>query len=83
MKWDCSMSRIFATETTSWASGLIAPSVLPALAEQPDPMPGRQIHGQRAPASPSSKAFKEANRKMMYVMVVPMTGDADGVSLLL
>jgi hypothetical protein len=50
---------------------------------QPDPMPGRQIHGQRAPASPSSKAFKEANRKMMYVMVVPMTGDADGVSLLL
>jgi uncharacterized protein (DUF305 family) len=40
-------------------------------------MSGMQMLGPGAGATPSSKAFKEANRKMMHGMMVPMTGDTD------
>jgi uncharacterized protein (DUF305 family) len=63
--------------TALLAFSLIAASAFPAFAQQPEPMPGMQMHGQGAATSPSSKAFKEANRKMMHGMMIPMTGDAD------
>lgn len=41
------------------------------------PMAGMQKHDPGADHSPSSKAYKEADKKMMHGMMVPMTGDAD------
>jgi uncharacterized protein (DUF305 family) len=55
---------------------LIAGWAFPAVAQQPAATPGMQMRGSDN-ASPSSKAFEEADRKMMHGMMVPMTGDAD------
>jgi uncharacterized protein (DUF305 family) len=71
------MKRSFEAKTTFWAFGLIAASAFPAVAQQSGPMSGMQMHEQGAAASPSSKAFEEADRKMMRGMMVPMSGDAD------
>jgi len=63
----------------------------PSLAQQPAPIPGTPTHqgmpgmsspnmpmtGASAAESPSTKAFKAANDKMMQGMNAPMTGNAD------
>ena len=54
----------------------------PALAQQPVPgkmvpMPGMPMATADANASPSTKAFKAADDKMMMDMNRPMTGNAD------
>jgi uncharacterized protein (DUF305 family) len=56
---------------------------IPALAQQPaaqdkmPPMPGMPTAFTEANASPSTKAFKAADDKMMMDMNRPMTGNAD------
>ena len=55
---------------------------IPALAQQPAPgkmvpMPGMPMATADANASPSTKAFKAADDKMMMDMNRPMTGNAD------
>jgi uncharacterized protein (DUF305 family) len=64
------------------ALAFAAAAALPALAQQtaphaPAPMAGSAMPHGDADASPSSKAFKSADEKMMHGMAVPMTGDAD------
>ena len=72
------------------AAALFASLAVPALAQQPAPgnvMPGHAMPGMPAPgmpmaapttdASPSTKAFKAADDKMMKDMNRPMTGNAD------
>lgn len=58
----------------------------PVRAQQPAPMPGMPMHqgmpgtpmpGGGAADSPSTKALKAANDRMMQGMNAPMTGDAD------
>ena len=65
-------------------TALSAAAALPALAQQPAPMPMHQ--GMAMPATPkpatgdasaSSQAFKAADDKMMQDMAMPMTGDTD------
>ncbi|HEY0182107.1 MAG TPA: DUF305 domain-containing protein [Rhodopila sp.] len=61
---------------------MIGAASAPAFAQQPAgtgaaPMRGMDMSGPDAGASPSSSAFKAADRKMMQAMMVPMTGDAD------
>ena len=69
------------------AVALLAASAVPAMAQQPAPaapgatMPGHTMPGMSMPASsdpsPSTKAFKAADEKMMKDMGRPMTGNAD------
>ncbi len=63
---------------------LVGAATVPAFAQQPatPPMTGMSMTGMStgAPggdASPSSKAFKAADDKMMHGMTAPMTGDPD------
>jgi uncharacterized protein (DUF305 family) len=66
-------------KTTFYALALVAASAFPALAQQPmaGSMPGMQMQSPNADTSPSSKAFKAADEKMMHGMAAPFTGDAD------
>lgn len=80
-----------ARHTLLIAATFSASAALPAHAQQPAPMknmpgnsgtpsmPGMAMPGKGIAddASPSSKAFKTANDKMMKDMGAPMTGDAD------
>ena len=75
------------------AAVLLASMAFPALAQQPAPgaampmpqghtmpgmsMPGMPMAAPGADASPSTKAFKAADEKMMKDMNRPMTGNAD------
>ena len=71
--------------TFSAALVLFAASAIPALAQQPAqnaaPMPAQMpamtMPKPDAGASPSSKAFKAADDKMMHAMNAPMSGNAD------
>ncbi|MDR3537104.1 MAG: DUF305 domain-containing protein [Acetobacteraceae bacterium] len=61
---------------------LVAATSFPAIAqttapEAPAPMAGMTMPAAGAEASPSSKAFKAADEKMMHRMTAPMSGDAD------
>ncbi len=62
------------------ALALMSVSV-PALAQQTQPMPGMAHPGMEMPKAgadtPSSKAFKSANDKMMQGMGAPLSGNAD------
>ncbi len=60
-----------------YALSLLVVSAAPGLAQQAKPMPGMQMQTQDGDAAPSSKAFKQANEKMMHGMAVPLSGDAD------
>lgn len=70
------------------AAVLVTTSALPARAQQPTQMPGMPMHqgmpGMAMPAaptpadaSPSTKAYRSANDRMMKDMSAGMTGDAD------
>ena len=78
------------TSNMTAAAFLFAFLALPALAQQPAPgatmpmpmppghtMPGMPMAALGADASPSTKAFKAADEKMMKDMNRPMTGNAD------
>ena len=74
------------TSLTFTAAAFLASLAFPALAQQPAPaaamppgraMPGMPMAPPGADASPSTKAFKEADEKMMKDMNRPMTGNAD------
>ena len=60
---------------------LVAWWAVPAVAQQPGAgdaqTPGTQTPGMPNDGSTSSKAFEEADQKMMHGMAVPMGGDAD------
>ena len=58
-----------------FALAAIVVSAVPVMAQQAKPMPGMQTLD--ADATPSSKAFRQADEKMMHGMTVPMSGDAD------
>jgi uncharacterized protein (DUF305 family) len=55
---------------------LVASATSPAVAQRPQSAPVT-LPPSGADASPSSKAFMAADRKMMQGMMVPMSGDAD------
>jgi uncharacterized protein (DUF305 family) len=57
----------------------LAAPVSIALAQQaaPEKMPGMDMSSTAGDASPSSKAFKAADDKMMHDMMGPKSGDAD------
>jgi uncharacterized protein (DUF305 family) len=64
--------------TTVFAIALVATLACPAFAQQPPPMGGMSMPMHAADdASPSTKAFKQADQKMMHGMMVPFTGDPD------
>jgi uncharacterized protein (DUF305 family) len=81
------------TSSNIAAAVLLASLAFPALAQQPAPgatttmppghtmpgmsMPGMPMAAPGADASPSTKAFKAADDKMMKDMNRPMTGNAD------
>jgi uncharacterized protein (DUF305 family) len=72
---------------TTLLAALLVPLVMatagfPALAQPPAEHPSAPMHGMAmgrpdAAASPSSKAFRAADEKMMHDMMRPMSGDAD------
>jgi len=69
-------------KTTLLFALMMATASLPAFAQQPAghpaaAMPGMTTTRPDADASPSSKAFKAADEKMMHGMMKPMSGDAD------
>jgi uncharacterized protein (DUF305 family) len=69
-------------KTTLCAALALAAATLPAFAQQampraPAPMMGTAMPTPTADATPSSKAFKAADEKMMHGMMQPMSGDAD------
>ena len=76
------------TSNMTAAAFLLASLAFPALAQQPAPaatmpmspghtMPGMPMAAPGADASPSTRAFKAADEKMMKDMNRPMTGNAD------
>jgi uncharacterized protein (DUF305 family) len=77
------MKRRFEMKTTFYAALiLVGASTLTAFAQHAAPngsqaMPGMTMSAPDTETSPSTKAFKAADEKMMHAMMVPMTGEAD------